>query len=108
MSADRALLLALSVEARDARVRLDELAAHAAAWVASVPGDVRGAAVTEVQAFDSLGQRLNVLAGLLEGLGQGVAASDLVAAVPLSDMAARLAATEALADVAAGDLVLFE
>ncbi len=108
MSADRALLLALAAEARDARARLDELAARAGDWVASVPAEARGRAMTDVQAFDGLGQRLDVLAALLRGLAQGEGAADLLATVPLSDMAARLAGSEALPAVAAGDLALFD
>jgi len=108
MSADRALLLALSAEARDARARLDELAARAGDWVSSVPVEARARAMTDVQSFDGLGQRLDVLAALLRGLAQGEDAADLLAAVPLSDVAARLAGREPPPDFAVGDVVLFD
>src|SRR5690606_21817463 len=62
---DRALLLALSAETAEARARLDALAGRAADWVGVLPVDQRAAAVTEMQAFDALAQRLDIVAGLL-------------------------------------------
>lgn len=107
-ASDRALLLALAAEAREARTRLDALGVRAGDWVASVPAEARAEAMRDVQAFDTLGQRFDVLSALLDGLARGKTADELLAAVPLADMAARLAGAEGAPGVAAGDLALFD
>jgi len=105
---DRALLTALATELRDARVGLDGLAVRAGSWIGGLSGETRLRAMTDVQAFDALAQRLDALAGLLQGLGEGTPAAELLAAVPLADLAARLAGSEAAPSADSGDLALFE
>jgi len=105
---DRALLLTLAAEATDARVRLEELAGRAGAWITDLPADARSSAMTELQAFDHLAQRLDAISTLLTGLGRGEDAAALVSEVPLADMAARLAGCRVAAAETSGDLVLFD
>ena len=61
-----------------------------------------------MQAFDALAQRLDVVAGLLAGLGRGEDPGALIAATPLAGMAARLGGREIEHPAAPGDLVLFD
>ena len=105
---DRALVAAMATETAEARAQLDGLACRLGAWMRDLPPGLADEVVTEVQAFDSLGQRLQALTTLLEGIAGGQAAVDLVAAVPLADMAARLGGKGPAATVAAGDFVLFD
>jgi hypothetical protein len=108
---DRALLSALAAETADMRARLDGVADLVSAVVRGLPEAERQAALAPAQALDLMGQRLDVLTLMLEGLSSGRNPADLVAAVTLSDMAARLGAGAAVpppGGVAAGDLQLFE
>lgn len=105
---DKDLLAAMAAEAADARARLDLGAAAVGDWVAALPDDLRAGALGGAQAFDEIGQRLAVLASLLEGLARGEDAAGLIAAAPLADMAARLAGAPPSRPVASGDLMLFE
>ena len=105
---DRALLAAMAREAGDARARLDHAASALGEWVGALPDDLRAGALGGAQAFDEIGQRLDALSTLLAGLAEGGTAGDLVAAVPLADMAARLNGDEPSQPVASGDLTLFE
>lgn len=105
---DRILLAAMATEAGALRGELDDVAGRLGAWMRDLPPGLADGVVTEVQGFDSMGQRLEVLTRLLEGIAGGKAAADLVAAVPLADMAARLGGKEPAPAVAAGDFVLFD
>ena len=106
---DRALLTALSAESADMRRQLESLAAMVGDLVRGLPAEARSAILAEAQAFDALGQRLDALTAVLGGLARGEGGADLVAAVPLADMAARLnGAADPSASDPAGDLVLFE
>lgn len=107
---DRALLSALAGETADLRTRLDGVAELVSALVRGLPDAERPAALAPAQALDLMGQRLDALTLLLEGLSSGREPAQLIAAITLSDMAARLGADPAKPPVstAAGDVVLFE
>lgn len=106
--ADAQLLAAMALEAAEARARLEDAAAAVGEWVAALPDELRAAALAGAQTFDGTGQRLAALSTLLEGLARGEDAAALVAAVPLADMAARLAGTPTPLPDPSGDLLLFE
>lgn len=105
---DRALLAALATETDALRAQLDELAGRLGVWMRDLPPGLSGGIVTEAQAFDLLGQRLEALTMLLEGVARGEAVADLIAAVPLAEMADRLGGKGPAPTMAAGDLVLFD
>ena len=105
---DQSLIAAAAAEIDGARAGLDDLAGRVTARVRDLPAGVREAALVDVQTFDALGQRLHALAILLAGLGRGAPASELIAAVPLADMAARLGGASSTLPAAAGDLMLFD
>lgn len=105
---DQALLAAMAREAADVRSRLDHAASAFGGWIGALPDDLRAGALGGAQAFDEIGQRLDSLATLLAGLAEGGTAAELIAAVPLAEMAARLDGVGTSEPVAAGDLVLFE
>lgn len=108
VAVDKGLLAAMAAEATEARRRLDLGAAAVGDWVAALPPDRRAAALGGAQAFDEIGQRLGVLASLIEGLARGDDPARLIAEVPLADMARRLLGAPPSASVASGDLTLFE
>jgi hypothetical protein len=78
--------------------------------VRGLPDAERQAALAPAQALDLMGQRLDALTTVLEGLSSGREPAGLIAAVTLSDMAARLRADPAAsgAPAGAGEVMLFE
>lgn len=107
---DRTLLSGLAAETADLRARLDEVGDLFGALVRGLPDAQRLAALAPAQTFDLMGQRLDALTMVLDGLSSGRDPADLIAAITLSDMTARLRADPAASPVpvASGDVVLFE
>jgi hypothetical protein len=108
--ADRVLLSALAVELADVRAGVDGLSDLISGMIRNLPAETRVSALSDAQALDVLTQRIDVVSDLLQALAAGRPASEAIRAVPLADMARRLAgapAPAASAD-ASGDLMLFD
>lgn len=86
----RGLLVAVSDELAEIRIRLEELADLTSELVAECPADRRAQAMSDMQAFDLLIQRLDGLSGLAAALGAGTSVATALHALTLSDLYERL------------------
>ena len=109
----RGLLVAVSDELAEIRIRLEELADLTAELLAECPADRRAQAMSDIQAFDLLIQRLDGLSGLAAALGAGTSVATALHALTLSDLYDRLVGEPAVrstvsAPSSSGDLTLFD
>ena len=107
----RTLLVAVSDELAEIRVRLEELSDLTTELVADCPAERRADAMSSVQAFDLLIQRLDGLSGLAAALGAGTPLATALHALTLSDLYDRLAGDAGIRNstpVSSGELTLFD
>ena len=108
----RQFMVAVSDELAEIRVRLEELADLTSELIADCPGDRRDDAMSSVQAFDLLIQRLDGLSGLAAALGAGAPISTALHALTLSDLYERLAGDTGIrpstSSSSSGELTLFD
>jgi hypothetical protein len=107
------LLAALAAEIGDVRTGVDRVSGLLTDLVRRLPAEHRAEALTDAQALDVLIQRLDAVAGVLDGLASGQTSADAVSGVLLADMAGRLNGREASRAPSApaddaGDLHLFD
>lgn len=103
------LLAALAAEIGDVRMGVDRVSGLLSDLVRRLPAEHRAEALTDAQALDVLIQRLDAVAGVLNGLSSGQTSADAVSAVLLADMAERLSGqVPARVSEDAGDLHLFD
>lgn len=110
MSETKPLLVAVSDELAEIRQRLAHLADLTGDLLVHCPAETRAAALTEVQGFDLLIQRLDGLSGLAAALGAGAPIETALHALTLSDLYDRLVGEDTSPPVAvtAGELSLFD
>lgn len=107
------LLAALAAEIGDVRSGVERVSGLLTDLVRRLPAEHRAEALTDAQALDVLIQRLDAVAGVLQGLSDGRTSADAVSAVLLADVAVRLTG-EAPArapdhpPASSGDLLLFD
>lgn len=107
----RELLVAVSDELVEIRVRLEELADLTSELVAECPAERRDDAMSSVQAFDLLIQRLDGLSGLAAALGAGTPIATALHALTLSDLYERLVGETGVRpsmSAPSGELTLFD
>ncbi|WP_420470575.1 hypothetical protein [Brevundimonas sp. FT23042] len=103
------LLAALAAEIGDVRSGVDRVSGLLTDLVRRLPVEHRAEALTDAQALDVLIQRLDAVAGVLNGLASGQTSTDAVSSVLLADMAGRLNGHDAARPPdGAGDLHLFD
>ena len=107
----RSLLVAVSDELAEIRIRLEELADLTTELVVDCPAERRADAVFGVQTFDLLIQRLEGLSGLAAALGAGTPIATALHALTLSDLYERLAGdtgNRPSMSAPSGELTLFD
>ncbi len=109
----RALLVAVSNELAEIRERLEDLADLTSELMADCPVDRRDEAMSSIQSFDLLIQRLDGLSGLSAALGAGAPIATALHALTLSDLYDRLSGDTGIrpsifAPSASGELTLFD
>lgn len=110
-SQTRDLLVAVSNELAEIRERLEDIADLTSELMTDCPAERRDEAMSSVQDFDLLIQRLDGLSGLAAALGAGAPLATALHALTLSDLYDRLAGkTEAHLSLSApsGELTLFD
>lgn len=110
-SQSRALLVAVSNELAEIRERLEDLGDLTSDLMAVCPADRRAEAMSTVQDFDLIIQRLDGLSGLAAVLGAGAPVATALHALTLSDLYDRLAgvaAERSPMSVPSGELTLFD
>lgn len=110
-SQSRELLVAVSNELAEIRERLEDLAGLTAELMTNCPPDRLGEAMSSVQGFDLLIQRLDGLSGLAAALGAGAPIATALHALTLSDLYDRLsgaAGDRPSMSAPSGELTLFD
>jgi hypothetical protein len=110
-SQSRDLLVAVSNELAEIRERLEDLAALTAELMTGCPAERLPEAMSSVQDFDLLIQRLDGLSGLAAALGAGAPLGTALHVLTLSDLYDRLAgAGDSRPSLSApsGELTLFD
>ena len=110
-SQSRAMLVAVSNELAEIRERLEDLADLTSELMVDCPAERRAEAVSSVQGFDLLIQRLDGLSGLAAALGAGAPVATALHALTMSDLYDRLvgdAGHRAPLSVPSGELTLFD
>lgn len=110
-SQSRALLVAVSNELAEIRERLEDLADLTSELMVDCPAERRAEAVSSVQGFDLLIQRLDGLSGLAAALGAGAPVATALHALTLSDLYDRLvgaAGNRPSMSAPSGELTLFD
>lgn len=107
----RDLLVAVSNELAEIRERLEDLADLASELMADCPAERRAEAMSSVQDFDLLIQRLDGLSGLAAALGAGAPLATALHALTLSDLYDRLVGDTGIRpsmSAPSGELTLFD
>ena len=107
----RSLLVAVSNELAEIRERLEDLADLTSELMADCPVDRRVEAMSSVQDFDVLIQRLDGLSGLAAALGAGAPVATALHALTLSDLYDRLVGETGVRpsmSASSGELNLFD
>ncbi len=107
----RALLVAVSNELAEIRERLEDLADLTSALMADCPEERHAEAMSSVQDFDLLIQRLDGLSGLAAALGAGAPVATALHALTLSDLYDRLTGdtgSRPSMSAPSGELTLFD
>lgn len=110
-SQSRELLVAVSNELAEIRERLEDLAGLTAELMTDCPAERLGEAMSSVQDFDLLIQRLDGLSGLAAALGAGAPLATALHALTLSDLYDRLAGDTGIRpsmSAPSGELTLFD
>lgn len=111
MSRNRELLVAVSNELAEIRERLEDLAGLTAELMSECPAERLAEAMSSVQDFDLLIQRLDGLSGLSAALGAGAPLATALHALTLSDLYDRLAGdtgSRPSMSAPSGELTLFD
>jgi hypothetical protein len=110
LSRSRTLLTAVSDELAEIRAQVDGLSGLTSELMGYCPPEKLSGVMARIQDFDLLIQRLDGLSGLSAALGAGVPMDTALQVLTLTDQSNRLSpgATQASADKASGDLMLFD
>jgi len=107
----RDLLVAVSNELAEIRERLEDLADLTSELMTDCPAERRAEAMSSVQDFDLLIQRLDGLSGLAAALGAGAPLATALHALTLSDLYDRLVGDSGIRpsmSAPSGELTLFD
>jgi hypothetical protein len=105
------MLVAVSNELAEIRERLEDLAGLTAELMSDCPAERLAEAMSSVQDFDLLIQRLDGLSGLSAALGAGAPLATALHALTLSDLYDRLAGHTGIRpsmSAPSGELTLFD